>query len=419
MSIYIRDATFIDWQTHEFTTGNLCISEGDKGNVEFVDTCPADAYEGKDKIVTKSFACGHHHAYSALARGMPPTKKQPKNFKQILEYIWWNLDKKLDREMIRASALVTAMACAKNGVTFIIDHHASPFAVEDSLEIIAEAFVEIGVGHLLCYELSDRDGEESREQGLKETERFLQKHQGLVGLHASFTVGDNLLKSAIVLAQAYDSGIHIHVAEDKADQEECLKSYQCRVIERLDRFGALNYPKTILAHCIHLNKNERDILANSKAWIAVNTESNLNNEVGLFSNEENLEHKVFLGTDGMHSDMIRSAQINYFTHKEKDKISIGDSYSRLRRVHHYLRSNNFSGDADNSLVILDYKSPTPVNEENWLGHFFYGLDSSYVTGAIANGQWILKDRELIRVDESENLQFAREQAERLWEKLRK
>ena len=134
---------------------------------------------------------------------MPPPSKIPQNFPEILEYIWWHVDKTLDREMIEASALVSALYCVKNGVTFIIDHHASPFAIPGSLETIAKAFDRIGLSHLLCYEMSDRDGEGPGEQGLQETAEYLASgRQGHVGLHASFTVGDDLLQKAVALAQS-------------------------------------------------------------------------------------------------------------------------------------------------------------------------------------------------------------------------
>ena len=417
MSIFLKNVTYIDWQNHQITTGNLRVDTGNNGMIEFVDYCPDETIDCQGKLITKSFVCAHHHAYSALARGMPLPQKTPQNFVQILEYIWWNLDKKLDREMIRASALVTALNCLKNGVTFVIDHHASPFAIENSLEIIAEAFDEVGISHLLCYEMSGRDGEDCQQKGLQETEHYLQNRPGLVGLHASFTVSDDLMKSAVDLAEKYNSGIHIHVAEDLADQEACKKEHHCRVIQRLDKFGILNFPKTILGHCIHLDQNERSVLSGSEAWIAVNTESNLNNNVGLFSNRGGLEERVLLGTDGMHSDMLRSTQFNYLCHKDHDGLSVPDFYSRLRRAHKYLKINNFSGDSDNNLIILNYKSPTPVTANNWLGHIFYGLTSDSVESVIANGEWVVINRRLVKTTEDEILDFANEQAARLWDKL--
>ena len=417
MAIYIKNVTYIDWNTFEIKPGNLEIEEGDGGGIKFVDSCPEGAYEGAGKLITRSFVCSHHHAYSALARGMPAPRKQPQNFVQILEYIWWNLDKKLDADMIRASALVTALACARNGTTFVIDHHASPFSIQGSLDSIARAFEKVGINHLLCYEMSDRDGEKVREEGLVETEAYLEKREGLVGLHASFTVSDRLLKSAIDLSDRYNSGIHIHVAEDTADQKECVENHKMKVINRLNKFGALDSKKSILAHCIHLDDPEREILANSNAWIAINTESNLNNHVGIFSNKSGLEEKVLLGTDGMHSDMIRNAQMNYFIHKDADRLDLNDSYQRLRRAHHYIQENNIKGDSENNLVILNYNSPTPVTSENWLGHFYYGLTSADIDGTICNGRWVVKDGKFTNVDQSEILDFSKKQALRLWEKL--
>ena len=172
------------------------------------------------RLVMPSFGCGHHHIYSALARGMPPAPKTPTNFLEVLEYVWWRMDKKLDHDMIEASALVTGLYCAKNGVTFVIDHHASPFHLDGSLETIAKALDRVGLGHLLCYEISCRDGEGIKEKGLAETDAFLSSgRKGHVGLHASFTVDDDLLGRAVDLARKHKTGVHIHVAEGIEDQE--------------------------------------------------------------------------------------------------------------------------------------------------------------------------------------------------------
>jgi cytosine/adenosine deaminase-related metal-dependent hydrolase len=417
MPLYLKNANFIDWRSLRFQTVNIRIEEGPKDAIEFVAQCPRDAFDCSGMIVTKAFACAHHHAYSALALGMPPPRQTPHNFEQKLKFVWWNIDTKLDAEIIRACGLITAMYCAKNGITFIIDHHSSPFATQNSLEILTEAFDQVGIGHLLCYEMTDRNGKEYREHGLKETERFLQRKQGLVGLHASFTVSDDLLKKAVSLAHKYNSGIHIHVAEDQIDQSHCLKYYGCRVIERLYKFGVLGLGKSILAHCIHLNEDERQILSESNAWIAVNTESNLNNMVGLFEASGGMQDKVMLGTDGMHSDMLRSAQWHYLTHKKTEQLSVAKSYDRLRRVHDYIERNVFQGDGENNLVIIDYLPPTPVNQDNWLGHFFSALNSTHINSVISQGKFIVKNRKLMTVNEEEIKLSAKIQAQRLWSKL--
>lgn len=426
MTIYLRDATFIDWKTLKFRQTHLAIQAGPGGSFSFLDTLPAPGLLSEDdvllncrnKLVTKSFACGHHHIYSALARGMPAPPKIPKNFQEVLKYVWWRLDKLLDTEMIRASALTAAMACAKNGVTFIIDHHASPSAIENSLETIAAAFDKIGVAHLLCYELSDRDGEAAKEKGLAETENYLQSgRQGHVGLHASFTVGDDLLQRAGYLAAKYGTGIHVHVAEDPIDQEICLKEHGQRVVDRYRDAGLLALKGSIFAHCLHLDDGERRLLKESPVTIAQNTESNLNNNVGDFTSR-GLGPQIMLGTDGMHGDMLRSAKAAFLVGQRTEGIGFPGIYERFRKGHGYIHDNGFSGDGENNLVILDYDSPTEIREDNFLGHFVYGIESRQVESVISSGRLIVQDGKLLTADEEEILGFAREMGNKLWAKMR-
>ena len=178
---------------------------------------------------------------------------------------------KLDHDMIEASALVTGLYCAKNGVTFVIDHHASPFHLDGSLETIAKALDRVGLGHLLCYEISCRDGEGIKEKGLAETDAFLSSgRKGHVGLHASFTVDDDLLGRAVDLARKHKTGVHIHVAEGIEDQEHCARTYGKSVVRRLSDAGVLDLPLSILGHCVHLDAEERDLIRTSPCWVVQN-----------------------------------------------------------------------------------------------------------------------------------------------------
>jgi cytosine/adenosine deaminase-related metal-dependent hydrolase len=425
MTLYLKDATCIDWKTLAFRSGHLAVDAGDGGGIRFVDALPPDEGMGVDdrvldcrrRLVTKSFGCGHHHIYSALARGMPAPSKIPGNFSEILQYIWWHLDKSLDTEMIEASALVSALYCAKNGVTFVIDHHASPFAIENSLETIAGAFDRVGISHLLCYEISDRDGEGPREKGLEETDRFLSSgRQGHVGLHASFTVGDDLLNRAVRLAQKHNTGLHVHVAEDTVDQKSCLEQYNKRVVERYHDAGVLELPGTILSHCIHLAEKEKDLIRGSDACVVQNTESNLNNNVGV-TNYKELGENIMLGTDGMHSDMLRSAKAAFLNGQATEGLDMAGVYSRFRKIHDYIDDNAFGGDGDNNLVILDYDSPTDIDQNNFLGHFVYGIDARHVDSVISSGKLIVENKKLLTAAEDEILGFSREMGRKLWRKM--
>ena len=256
---------------------------------------------------------------------------------------------------------------------------------------------------MLCYEISDRDGEGPREEGLAETDAFLAAGgQGHVGLHASFTVGDELLKKAIALAQKHDTGLHMHVAEDRADQDATLAGYGMRVVERLADAGALELKKSIFPHCIHLSDTEKHLIGKSGVWVAQNVESNQNNNVGL-TGYAAFAQNVLLGTDGMHSDMLRSAKAAFLAGQATEGIGFDGIYQRFRNIHRYLREFGAQGDADNNLVILDYDSPTELTSENFLGHFLYGLESRHVETVICKGKEIMA--------------FAREMGKKLWHKM--
>ncbi len=425
MTLYLKNATYLDWQSLELNIVNLAVEEDPETRISFPGSIPAtDTLEQHHKVidctgklVTKSFGCGHHHIYSTLARGMPAPLKIPTNFTEVLQYIWWHIDKRLDLEMIEASALASAIYCAKNGVTFVIDHHASPFAIPGCLDTIAKAFDRVGISHMLCYEISDRDGEGPREAGLAETDDFLGRgKQGHVGLHASFTVGDELLRKSVDLARKHNTGIHVHVAEDQADQDDALAQYGKRVLVRFQDAGALELPKSIFGHCIHLSAHEKDLLADAGVWVVQNVESNQNNNVGV-AGYSDYAPRMMLGTDGMHCDMLRSAKAAFLVGQATEGIGFDGIYDRFRNVHRYIREFGGRGDGDNNLVILDYDAPTELTADNFPGHFVYGLDARHVETVIAQGRVIVEQGKVSRVDEREVLAFARDMGRKLWEKM--
>ncbi len=422
MTLYLKNAVFVDWETIKVSQTDLAVGDG---SLEFLSAIPAgDRLKPEDrvmdcagKLVTKSFGCGHHHIYSTLARGMPAPHKIPENFLEILKYVWWHLDKQLDMEMIEAGALAAALFCAKNGSTFVIDHHASPFAVEGSLSTIAKAFDRVGISALLCYECSDRDGEGPSEAGLAETDRFLSEGgQGHVGLHASFTVGEELLGKAVELAKKHDTGLHIHVAEDLADQEDALAKYGKRVVERLEGAGALELPKSIFSHAIHLSNEEKKLVRESGVWVAQNSESNQNNNVGL-TGYNDITSNVILGTDGLHSDMLRSAKAAFLASQAYEGMGYDEAYRRFRNVHRYAKTFGASGDGDDNLVILDYDPPTDVTSDNFPGHFMFGLEARHVETVISKGRVIIDERKPTLVNEREVLDHAKEMGRKLWSKM--
>ncbi len=426
MTLYLENIRYIDPDTLALSSTHLAVEEGADGAVTPIAALPPAAerktedrvIDCKGRFVTRAFACGHHHIYSALCRGMPAPPRVPTNFPEVLEYVWWRVDKRLDHDMIEASALAAGLQMARRGVTFCIDHHASPLHVEGSLETIARAFERCGIGHLICHESSDRNGPEAAEKSLAEHDAYLASGRpGLIGLHASFTVGDELFIKSVDLARKYNTGLHIHVAEDIADQRHCETTYNKRVAERLQDLGGLESPKTILGHCVHCNDKERKIIADSGVWVVSNVESNQNNNVGL--TDYDWTDNIMLGTDGMHNDMLRSAKAHHLCCSTTGGIGYDEVYRRFRNVHNYLAQFPGIGDGANNLVILDYDTPTELSGDNFYGHFLFGLEALHVDTVIAQGRVIIENRKSTLVNEEEIFCYAREQGLRLWEALKK
>jgi putative selenium metabolism protein SsnA len=378
-------------------------------------------------LIVPGNVCAHHHLYSALSRGMPYRLAPPVTFTEILQRVWWRLDRALDEPAIRASALRGGLDALRAGTTTIVDHHASPYAIDGSLDIIADALAELGVRSVLCYEVSDRDGPERAAAGIAENRRFLARPPGLargmMGAHASFTLSDETLAQLVDAARAAGAGVHIHVAEDAADQVDARARCGRGVVERLDRFGVLT-DRSLLAHCVHVAPAEIHAVADTGATVVCNPRSNMNNAVG-HSPFNHSPTRVALGTDGIGGDMLTESQVGFFRAREADAAIAGTwplerlaEGARLAgRVHGEPLLGTLRPGAPADLVVLDYPTPTPVTADNLVGHWVFGLSSGQVRDVYVAGQPVVEDRRSTRVDERAVAVTGAAEAERLWARM--
>ncbi|MDP1678249.1 MAG: putative aminohydrolase SsnA [Bacteroidota bacterium] len=384
-------------------------------------------FDLKGKIVLPGMVNAHTHLYSTLSRGMPMPKTPPRNFIEILKKIWWKLDRALDEETIYYSALVGAIEAVQNGTTTIIDHHASPNAINGSLEIIKEAMAKIGLRGVLCYEVTDRGGKKQRDEGIAENENFILKNynnsffRGLVGAHASFTLSEESLSLCGELASAYNTGVHIHVAEDLCDVVDAERKYHCGIVDRLSRNNILTN-KSILGHCIHLSQKDYSRLNKTQTWFAHNPRSNMNNKVG-YSPIHQFKNRGMIGTDGFPSDMIEEAKIAFFKRQDsqqKQKIDFSRIISGGQQYVSDMFGSQFGTLAKNSvadLVVSDYVAPTPMTKENILGHYLYGMRSANIESVIVGGKWVMKDRKVLGIDVERIYSEADKKSKKMWIKM--
>jgi putative selenium metabolism protein SsnA len=378
-------------------------------------------------LVLPGNVCAHHHLYSALSRGMPYHLEPPRDFLQILQRVWWRLDRALDERSVRLSALAGGLDALRAGTTTVIDHHSSPNFIDGSLDVIADALAELGLRSVLCYEVTDRDGMARAAAGVAENRRFLASPRrlarGMMGAHASFTLCDDTLEACAEAALAVGAGVHIHVAEDGADQRDAEAAHGMSVVERLDRAGLLG-PEALLAHCVRVNGREIAKITSSGAAVVHNARSNMNNRVG-YSPLVHGEARVALGTDGIGGDMITESQVAFFRAVEAGAAA--DPGWPLRRLAEGARiaGRRFGEPAHGTiapgspadLTVLGYLPPAPLTAENLPGHWVYGVSAGQVRDVIVAGQLVVADQCSTRVDEAEIAQQAAREAKLLWARL--
>jgi cytosine/adenosine deaminase-related metal-dependent hydrolase len=422
--------------------------------VAAIGTAPAGAprRDCSGTLILPGNVCAHHHLYSALARGMPYRLPPPGNFLEILQRVWWRLDRALDEPAVRASALAGGLDALRAGTTTVIDHHASPNFVSGSLDVIAAALSELGLRSVLCYEVSDRDGAAVAAAGVAENRRFLARSgplsRGLMGAHASFTLSPDTLAACAEAARAAGAGLHIHVAEDAVDERDAQARHGMTVTARLAKAGVLG-PGTLLAHCVHVSEAEVAEIVASGATVVVNPRSNMNNRVGWpplaaggqpraggaaggaaaggqpRAGEQPGIPRVALGTDGVGGDMFTESQAGYFRAVEASPGAPPDW--PLRRLAEGARAAGHSfGEpllgrlepgAPADLIVLSYLPPTPLTWENLAGHWVFGLSCHQVRDVIVAGELVIADGRSTRVDEAEVAARAARTARSLWERL--
>jgi putative selenium metabolism protein SsnA len=419
------------WNATVVTEGELIAALGD--STEMLHRFPdSQSIDCSGQLILPGFICSHHHFYSTMARGMSIPGEPAANFLQILERLWWKVDRSLLEEDILLSAQLPLIDCIRNGTTTVIDHHASPSLREGSLDLIEQAVRQAGIRASLCYEVSDRNIPGG---GISENERFIKKVgkgdgqiAAMMGLHASFTLSDMTIDKCVGIAREAGVGCHIHVAEDVADREDALAKFHMPTVKRMDKLGVTG-EKSIFAHCIHIDDSEMEILASTKTIVVHTPESNMNNAVGVTPILKLLKKGVLvgLGTDGMNSDMLSQLRCAYLLQRlanhdprvgflEAPQLLLQNNALIAKRQFNLLLGEIAEGrPAD--LAILDYQPPTPLDETNFLGHLIFGLVDAAVDTTVCKGKILMKGKQILTMDEEAIAARSRELAPFMWKRL--
>ena len=392
------------------------------------------------KLIMPGLINAHTHLYSALAVGMTAEIEPSANFVEILEHVWWRLDRALSTDDVWHSAAAGALDLVRNGTTTIVDHHASQSNIEGSLGTVSSALSEVGLRANLCFEVSDRWGARERVEGLRENERFADSLEQLVaegeipmlgasvGLHASFTLEEETLDEAAAIAGARGIGCHVHAAEDRADVENSIARTGKRVVERLHDHGVLGR-RTVAVHCIHIDSDEAAMLRDTDTIVVHNPQSNMNNAVGRADVAGLRERGVLvgLGTDGFTSSMLDEMRVANLIHRHDSgdpRVGHGLGERLCLDNNPEIAGRLFGGTfgtltpgAAADVIVLDYSPRTPLLAENFGAHATFGLTGWMVETVIIDGRIVMRDREFLSVDSERVLARSRELARDLWRRM--
>lgn len=443
--ILIINGRLVTWQAENeiIENGALLLQNGlitdMGGSADLVAKYPAaKQLDARNQLVMPGNICAHTHFYGAFARGMGVPGPPMKDFPDILERLWWRLDRALLDLDVHYSALVSLVDAIKHGTTTLIDHHASPNAINNSLDQVADAVELSGLRAAMCYEVTDRNGADGAQAGIDENIRFLHSLKergnpmlaGTFGLHASLSLTEETLHACVDAAKDVDTGFHIHVAEHPVDEYDSLYKYDKRVVDRLADAGILG-PKSIVAHAIHVDPAEKELLAQTGTWVTHQPRSNMNNAVGAADIEGmmRLGIPVCLGNDGFSNNMWAEWKAAYLYHKAAHRdprrangmdivqMAIHNNAALAGIFWPEMTVGKLAVGAAADIIFVDYQATTPLTAGNLPWHIIFGFEVDGVTTTIAGGRVLMEDRVLLTLDEAEITARSRELAAEVWQRF--
>jgi putative selenium metabolism protein SsnA len=439
----IKNATIITWgKPNEILADSALLIENGK-IADFGPSAKLEAahpnaplYNARGQLLLPGNICAHTHYYGMYSRGLAIPGEPATRFAQILDNLWWPLDQALDEEAVRLSALVCLLDAIKHGATTLIDHHASPNFLTGSLDAIAQEVEKSGLRSVLSYEVTDRYGEAKMRESIAENVDFIKQTaqtgretiRATFGLHAPLTISTPTLRACVQAIEGLEVGLHIHVSESRDDRAALAERGDGLPIEWLHRHGGLG-PHSIIAHAVHVEEREIELLAQTGTWVTHQPRSNMNNAVGVAQTEKMLEMgvKVCLGNDGFSNAMWEEWKAAYLLHKIHHKdprrmsgYAVTDMaiYNNAALASHLYRQpiGMIAIGAAADLILVDYHPPTPLTAGNLPWHILFGFRDSMVTGTIVNGQALMKDRQVLTLNEAEIAAQSRALAPKVWKR---
>jgi len=214
------------------------------------------------------------------------------------------------------------------------------------------------------------------------------------------------------------------------DEYDSLYKYGKRTVDRLADAGILG-PKSIFAHCIHIDAAEKELIRESGTWVTHQPRSNMNNAVGAADIEGMMRMgiPVCLGNDGFSNNMWAEWKTAYLMHKaahldprrangmEIAQMAIYNNAALAEMFWDDLPMGKLVEGAAADIIFVDYHATTPLTAGNLPWHIIFGFEADVVTTTIAAGKVLMADRDLLTLDEAAITARSRELAVEVWKRF--
>jgi 5-methylthioadenosine/S-adenosylhomocysteine deaminase len=381
--------------------------------------------DASGKLVMPGLINAHTHAPMTLFRGIADDLPLET---WLYDYIWPAEAKWVGPDFVRLGTQLAAAEMVRSGTVLFCDMY---FFQDEVAQVCKEAGLRVVIGEGLV-DFPNPDYQTPQE-GLQRNKCLLRKWRNdslvvpSIQPHSPYAVSSGLMQQAKALADQYGAPYLLHVSETQSEVQESIEKYGHTPVGRLADLGVLG-PTTVAIHGVHLTDEDIELLAQHDAGVVHCPESQLKLASGFTPVPKLLEAgvKVGLGTDGAASNNDLNMFGEIGTAAKVHKVMAGDptvvdarqalSMATLEAawvlgLQDRLGSLEVGKRGD--MIVLDLDVPHMVPVYDITSHLVYASHSSDVRTVIIDGRVVMRDRELLTLDEDEIFTQAREMAGRI------
>jgi 5-methylthioadenosine/S-adenosylhomocysteine deaminase len=383
----------------------------------------AAVVEATDCVITPAFVNAHHHMYGVLAHGIS-LEEAPAGFWPFLEDFWWpRVEDRLTHDLIAAATDWACLEMIRSGVTTFYDCLEAPYAllrqaqdtVPGALEVESGVVHRRGLRGVLSFEATERVSAENGELGLRENADFIDSCRvrgdlvsGMMCFHTTFTCSAGFIRRAFDLAGERGAKVHMHLSDGTYEPEYCLSHFGVRPVVYYDRLGVLG-EGVLASQCVQVDAEEIAVLAQRGVHVSHQPLSNCEVGGGFAPVPEMLEAgvNVALGSDGYVNNFFEVMRAAALMPKARlrDPGAMPAGAVWTMATQNGARALGFDDlgtltpghQADLLLVAADL--PTSLALHNLADQLLLWRNPQHLRGVMCAGQWLLRDGEVVGVDE--------------------